>query len=310
MTILLFASIAFLSYEISKKIIDKKLLSKLNNYINIKNDSYYDKLLKHYEKNKKIKLNTKLNVFHKINIMIDRAALNRSIIINPITILLYSVICLFGAYTIVKEIFEIPLLSAIVSFPAISIPFLILHILANYKEQKVERVILNFLLQLKNYTKINNDIVYAFQEVKTIEPLQSYIDKFVFEINRGVKFETAMEHLKEKIHIKSFIELLNHIQYCYLYGGNFSELIKKSYEIIDEMQREKEKRMQETRGARLVLFILVFLDLIVYFTFIKNNNENFRIMRNTIIGNAILYWNFISMWLLVFLSNSVKKLDY
>ena len=134
--------------------------------------------------------------------------------------------------------------------------------------------------------------------------------KFLIEINRGVKFEIAMEHLKEKIHIKSFLDLLNNIQYCYLYGGNFSELISKNYQTIDELKKEKESRIQETRGARLVLLILIALDLFVYFTFINGNSENYKLMKSTFLGNAILYWNFISMWLLVLLSNNVKKLDY
>jgi hypothetical protein len=40
------------------------------------------------------------------------------------------------------------------------------------------------------------------------------------------------------------------------------------------------------------------------------NPENYNIMQKTFIGNAILYWNFISIWLLVLLANKVKKLDY
>lgn len=310
MNILLLIAIAFLSYEIAKKIIDKKVFSKINNYIMVKNEAYYDELLKYYEKNKKVKINTKLNVFHKINILIDRASLKRNLLINPVTIMIFCILSFGVSYVFIKKIFEIPFLSMIISLPSIGLPVYILSMVADYKEQKIEKVLLNFLLQLKNYTNINNDIVYAFQEVKVIEPLQSYIDKFLIEINRGVKFEIAMEHLKEKIHIKSFLELLNHIQYCYLYGGNFSELISKNYQSIDELQKEKAARIQETKGARLVLLILIALDLFVYFTFINGNSDNYRIMKNTFFGNAILYWNFISMWLLLLLSNHVKKLDY
>ena len=310
MNIVLFLAIAWLAYEIAKSIIDKKILSKINNYIMIKNDEYYEELIKYYEKNKKIKLTTKLNVFHKINILIDRAAIKRSIVINPIALIILGIASLYGTYLVIKNIFEIPLLSFIISLPSLGTPFFILMILAGIKEKKIEKLLLNFLLQLKNYTKINNDIIYAFEEVKVLDPLQTYIDKFLVEVKNGIKFEIALEHLKEKIHIKSFKTLLNHIQHCYLYGGNFSELIDKNYSSIAEMQKEKTNRMQETRGARMVLIILVILDLFVYFTYINSNYENYRIMKNSVIGNAILYWNFISMWLLILLSYNVKKLDY
>ncbi len=310
MNMILFLAIVWLAYEISKYIIDKKVLSKINNYVMAKNEAYYNELLNYYEKNKKVKLTTRLNLFHKINILIDRAALKRNIVVNPITLIVSSIICFYITFTIIKIIFEIPLLSFIIALPTFGIPLFVLSYIASIKERRIEKLLLNFLLQLKNYTKINNDILYAFEEVKVLDPLQTFIDNFLVEIKSGIKFEIAMEHLKEKIHIKSFKTLLNHIQHCYLYGGNFSELIDKNYYTIAEMQKEKQNRSQETRGARMVLIILVFLDLFVYFTYISSNYENYKIMKNSIIGNAILYWNFISMWLLLLLSYSVKKLDY
>lgn len=310
MNIVLLLAIGWLAYELAKAIIDKKILSKINDYIMIKNDEYYEELIKYYAKNKKVKLTTKLNILHKINILIDRAVIKRSVIINPISLIAFGLVSLYGLYLIIKSIFEIPSLSFIIALPSFGIPFFILMILAGIKEKKIEKLLLNFLLQLKNYTKINNDIIYAFEEVKVLDPLQTYINKFLIEVKSGIKFEAALENLKEKIHIKSFKTLLSHIQHCYLYGGNFSELIDKNYSSIAEMQKEKANRMQETRGARMVLIILVILDLFVYFTYISSNYENYKIMKNSVIGNVILYWNFISMWLLILLSYNVKKLDY
>lgn len=310
MNIVLLLAIVWLAYELAKAIIDKKILSKINDYIMIKNDEYYEELINYYAKNKKVKLTTKLNILHKINILIDRAVIRRSVIINPISLIAFGLVSLYGSYLIIKSIFEIPSLSFIIALPSFGIPFFILMILAGIKEKKIEKLLLNFLLQLKNYTKINNDIIYAFEEVKVLDPLQTYINKFLIEVKSGIKFEIALENLKEKIHIKSFKTLLSHIQHCYLYGGNFSELIDKNYSSIAEMQKEKANRMQETRGARMVLIILVILDLFVYFTYISSNYENYKIMKNSVIGNVILYWNFISMWLLILLSYNVKKLDY
>lgn len=310
MKILLLVAIIFLSYVLAQKIIDQNIFSKIHRYLMEKDEKYYAELLKYYEKNKKVKLTTKLNLFHRIHVLIDRTTWKRSILLNPITLILLSILCLCGTYGIVKNILEIPALSLLVSLPSVAFPFIFLSLVGNYQQEKIEKILLNFLLQLKNYTKINNDIIYAFQEVKVMEPLKSYIDKFLLEVHNGVRIETAIEHLKEKIHIQSFRTLLNHMQHCYLYGGSFSELIDKNYESIAEMQKEKEKRVQETRGARMVLLILIVLDLLVYFTFISHNYENYRIMQNSLFGNVILYWNFISMWLLIMLSYHVKKLDY
>ena len=308
--ILLFVLIGISVYILIDIFVEKKILKKINNYLIKKNEEYYNEFLKYYEKNKKVKLKERLNYIHRINILIDRCALNRSIVINPLSIILCGFMSVIIAYIFVFNFFKIILLSFIISIPAFYFPFAILKMIANYKEEKTEKVFLNFLLQLKNHTQITNDIVSAMKEIKTVEPLQGYVKKFLIEISSGIKFEKAIENFKEKINIKQIKSFLTNVQHCYLYGGNFSELIDKSYKMISELQKEKEKRIQETKSARIVLFILIFMDLFVYISFVKSNPENYLIMRKSIVGMMILYWNFISMWILLWISSKVKKLDY
>lgn len=310
MNFILFVLIGVITYFAVDIFIEKEVLKKFNNYLNKKNEKYYEDLLKYYEKNKKIKLKEKLNYFRKINITIDRCGLKRSLLINPITIVFLGVLCVVVAYNLAFEFFKIILLSFIISLPLFYLPFAVLNAIASYKEEQVEKMFLNFLLQLKNHTKINNDIIYAMKEVKTIEPLQGYIQKFLIEISSGIKFEKAISNFKEKIRVKQIQIFLENLEHCYVYGGNFSELIDKSYKTISEIQNEKTKRINETKSARIVLFILILLDVLVYVSFIKSNEENYLIMRKTIVGNMVLYWNFLSMWLLVWISSKVKELDY
>lgn len=305
--IILFIIIFYLILDISK---ENSILAKINNYINNKNEKYYDKLLKYYEKNKKIKLKEKINYFHKINILIDKCDLKRGILINPISIVVAGLLCVYFAYIIAFNFFGIILLSFIISIPFFYLPFAILIIIAEHKEKKIEKIFINFLLQLKNYTKINNDIVTALKEVKVTEPLNGQIKRFLIELSSGIKFEKAIENWKEKISISQVKMFLTNIEHCYLYGGNFSELIDKSYIIISDIQNEKVRRQEETKSARIVLFILIALDVLVYVSYIKSNAQNYSIMIKSVLGNMILYWNFISIWILVLLANKVKKLDY
>ena len=308
--LILFMVFVVVFYYIIDIFKENKMLYKINNYIHLKNEKYYDNLLKYYDKNKKVKLKQKINYIHKLNILIDRCEIKRGIIFNPFTLVLVGIISVNIAYIISFKFFGIILLSFIISLPFFYLPFATLNIIAEYKEKKIEKVFLNFLLQLKNHTQISNDIVMAMKEAKTVEPLDGYIKKFLIEISSGIRFEKAIENLKEKVNIVQIKMFFKNLEHCYLYGGNFTELIDKSYKIISEIQTEKNRRMQETKSARIVLFILILLDILVYISFIKSNEENFIIMKKSIIGNLILYWNFISMWLLVLLSMRVKKLDY
>ena len=310
MNLILFILIAITIYLFIEKISEKRILSKINKYINDKNELYYKEFLKKYEKSKKIKITEKFNLKYKINILLDKADIEQNIFVNTFSLLLYSFICFFIIYIVVFNIFKILSLALIIALPCCFIPFIILNFIASHKSEKMEKVFLNFLLQLKNYTQISNDIIGALKNIETIDPLKSYIDKFNIEINSGIKFETAIEHLKEKITVIKFKEFFSNLQYCYIFGGNFTTLIDKSYQTINELQKEKSKRKQETQSARIVLFILMLLNIFVYINFVKNDYENYMIMRNSFVGNIILYWNFISIWFLVYLSEKVKKLDY
>lgn len=308
--IALFILISVMSYLVADIMISKNINDKVAKYLKYKSDKYYEELMRRYEKNKRIKVTSKFNIYHKIDVLIEKAGIRRGLLINSLTIFLLCIVTFILCYILVFNSFKIMFLSLVISLPGIFIPVFILSMIGEYKSKKIERVMLNFLLQLKNYTQINNDIVYAFKQVKTIEPLQSYIKKFLVEINSGIKFEKAIENLKDKITFEKLNQVLTNMQYCYLNGGNLTELISRNYKIIAKIQNEKNAREQETMGARIVLVILIILDLFVYFTFIKNDYDNYLIMTKSLIGNLILYWNFISIWLLVLLMNKVKKLDY
>lgn len=306
----MFFVITIISYILVEDVLKNSIPKKIYKYINEKNEKYYTELLKYYEKNKKIKIKNKLNIFNKINLKLDKAGIKSNLIINPITVFFSCVMFFFISYILVFDFLKLVLLSVLIAIPFSFIPIIILNLICNYKTEKIEKIFPNFLVQLKNYTKINNDIVSAIKEIKTIEPLQTYINTFSIEINSGIKFENAIENLKEKIEIEVFKNFFENLEYCYLYGGDYTKLIDKSYKIINEIQKEKNIRIQETKSARLVLYILILLNLFVYVTNIKNNYENYLIMQKTLLGNFILYWNFISIWILIILANNVKKFDY
>ena len=308
--ILFFLLVGSFSYLLVSIIDDKKVWKKISKIVNEKNQKYYEELIKYKNKNAKVKLTTKLNLIYRINIALDKAGIKVGMVINPITIIIYSVLSFIVCYYIVFDIFKIHILSIVISLPAILIPQASLSIMAELKSEKIEKAMLDFVLQLKNYTEINNDIVYAFKQVKTVEPLQGYIDKFLIEINSGIKFEKAIDNIKEKLNFEILKSFFSNLEHCYIYGGSVTKLISKSYDSINKLQKEKATRKQETKSARLVLGILIFLDLFVYFSFIRNNYDNYLIMTTRFLGNVILYWNFISIWLLILLMKNVKKLDY
>ncbi len=255
-------------------------------------------------------MTTKVNLIYRLGILLEKAGVKSNLLINPYMLLILCMLCMILGYFLAFSIFKIVVLSLIISLPAFLIPIFMLNLMAEHKSNKLEKLMLDFILQLKNYTKINNDIVYALKQVKTMEPLQGFVDSFLVEINSGVKFEKAIENIKEKITFEKLKQVFSNIEYCYIYGGDFSILMDKSYTLISNVQKEKAKRIQETKSARIVMGILIALDLFIYFSFIKNNPSNLALMTKRFMGTLILYWNFTSIWLLIWLMRKVKKLEY
>ena len=73
--IILFISITFFSYELSKYIEEKSVLEKINKYISDKSDKYYDDYIKRNEKRQKINLKDKINLIYKMNLIIDKSGI-------------------------------------------------------------------------------------------------------------------------------------------------------------------------------------------------------------------------------------------
>ena len=267
-------------------------------------------MLNHYNKSKKVKTKARYNLIYQIGISFERAGIKSNLLVNPYMLMILCMLCLIIGYQIAFSLFKIVLLSLIICLPAFLLPLFILNLIAEHRSNKLERIMLDFILQLKNYTQINNDIIYAFKQVKTLEPLQGFVDSFLVEVNSGVKFEKAIENIKDKVTFDKLKQVFSNIEYCYIYGGDFSVLMNKSYNMISKIQNEKSKRMQDTKSARIVMGILIILDLFIYFTFIKNNPSNLTLMTKRFMGTLILYWNFISIWFLIWLMQKVKKLEY
>ncbi len=251
--IIFFILISIFSYFLVEFIFDKNIGAKITKYIDDKNKKYYEDLIKYYSKNKKVVIKARISIIYKLNILIDKAGLRRNLLINPISIIIFCIASFIICYLIIYSIFKVILLSIIISLPITYLPIAILNLICDYKNSKIEKAMLDFLLQLKNYTEINNDIIYAFKQVKTIEPLQGYINKFLVEVNSGIKFEKAIENLKEKIVFVKFKSVFSGIEHCYLYGGDYRELMDRSYKMIAKVQKEKASRIQETKSARIVL---------------------------------------------------------
>ena len=312
---ILIIPIGAMCYAFVYRAFNRNYFGRIKNSMMLINEEYHRKLVIKREKQKTLKLKRNRDVFFRLSVLIDKTGLKSSSFfwfLNPNILILLCLCSSFAIYIFFERVFKLISIGLIMGVPGFFFPVMILGFIAQKKEENIERTLGNFLLLLKNNTKIHNDILEAFRAVQNncIEPLRTFVKQFLAEINSGICVDEALSNLKYKINIDRFRLFLTNIQYCYTYGGSFTELLTNTQKLILEIQKEKKRRIQETRSARLILFILMALDLFLYFNFIRTEPEYLNIMRTTIWGQIILNFNFLSLWLLAWLSYSVKALDY
>ena len=227
------------------------------------------------------------------------------------SILAIGILLAIMLFSVFKIIFKINSVAVILAFPFIFSGVIVVQHFADKKQEKLEEVMNDFFIQFRGEIKVNNDIISAFNKIQNtcLPPFNEYINKMMVEINAGEIPEEALKRFADKVDINKFHLYINNLKYCNTYGGNVEALTIETQKMIDELLKQKKKRKKETNSVCTALYMLMGIDLLIYFTFIINNTMYLKLMTTSTIGNAIINLNFISIWVVMGLSFFVKKLD-
>ncbi len=242
--------------------------------------------------------------FKKLHIPYNTISVLSLAVIGGIISLLVFVIC--------KKFFVLTSNSLIIAVPFVFAPFWLIKYVSDKEQEKLESGLNDFFIQLKSALKINSDIIEALRRIQNIalEPFSGYTKQLLIEINAGKLPEKALESFAQKVNIKKFSLYMNNVRYCHIYGGDITTLTEKTQDTISQAIKQKKKRIKETKSICNVLYMLIFIDIYMYFSFISGNQYYLDTMINSLTGNIILNINFLSIWGIIWLSKVVRKLDY
>lgn len=294
--ILMEITVAILVY----KLIIYRLMNKtdMKSIAIIKKNDFLDKIIsrKMFEK-------TKYN-FIKLNIPFNVVSLTICLVIG----LIVNNLIYFAAL----GLFKIKSVAFIISFPFIFVLFFIINYLADRRQKQLEEVMNDFFIQLKGTLNVNNDCIEAFRRIQNtiLEPFRTYVIHMLKEINSGVIPEEALLKFSKKVGIKKFSFYINNLRYANIYGGDTVKLTNESQRLFADILKQKRKREKETNSICIVLYILILIDLFIYFNFIMGSLEYVNLMRSNNIGNLLINLNFLSIWLVFFIVQKIKKLEF
>ena len=253
----------------------------------------YNKI-ENYIKNKRyfINLNNYLN-----SIGIYKKYLQYLIIILS---LIFSIIIYFISF----KIFNVISTSILISIFSFFIPYNLITRIYYKRKEKIIKLFPTYIITLKTYTQLTNDIIIAFRNAKTIEPLKTYIDRFNIYVEKGINVFDSLELLKKDIDIKQISDFLSSIQVCYINGGNFNILLNRYAKLLLKSNLQKEKEEQEIFSSITVLIILIVINLMLLFLFVFSDSEYKAIITTTFTGKLILNINILSYIFIYFI---IKK---
>jgi Flp pilus assembly protein TadB len=254
-----------------------------------------------------------LSFIKKIIYSLDEANLSLKVgninIISLLTILILTIVVFIITFLITYNFLHLFSSSLIISIFSLFLPYLIIKYFSYCRKIKILKNFPNYIISLKNYTDVNNDIIEAFRRATVEEPLKTYIEKFNISLQKGVKIYDAFESLKSSINIKKINEFITLLQFCYVYGGDFGNLLDKFSKIQMKTNLQREKEKQKIFSSKLVLIILILLNMYILFGFVLTNNEYYNILVKTFIGNLILNINILSYIFIFYMYILLNKME-
>lgn len=234
---------------------------------------------------------------------------NKIIYFRPFIIIIISCILSIIIGFVSFKLLDVFSSALIISIYSFFIPYIILANLYNNYRKKIIETFPTYILSLKNYTKISNDIIIAMKNVKVEYPLSIFTNKFNILIEKGITVYEAFEKLKNDINISKISEFISAIQNCYLNGGDFSNLLDKYSKIINKINIQREREKQDNFTSILVLIILAIINIFLIIKFIYANTLYKNIITTTFIGNCILNINILSYLLIFYFIKKLNKLE-
>lgn len=293
--ILKFMSIYFLMYLIvnhkneltikcKQKLCDKNIEKQLKIFksLLITKTKYFKKLNKTIENFKKIYFDKEKRISSKI---------------TDISIIILSITLAAVIYFLIYKIIAIKSTSAIVSIISFFIPYDILKFLVIIKKNKILNDFPEYILNIKRNVKIDNNIIFAFKNTNAPKSIKRYIDKFNISIEKGANVYDSFEILKEDIDISNINLFITIIQNCYIYGGNFEQMLDKYAKSFLDQNIQKEKQKQDVFSLKVAAGILILINIYLAYSFICKNQEYCDILTKTMPGICII--NFVILSYLV-----------
>ena len=229
---------------------------------------------------------------------------------NIFSFLTYLVICFIlfiVAYLLSFNFLKLHTTSFLIACMFSIVPYIILKILIKNRKNKILELFPSYLVNLKTYTRVDNNIINAISKVSVSKPLKRYIEIFNISNKNGVSIFKSFEILKKNINIDKISNFLTLLQHCSISGGDVTKILDKYAKMQMRINLRDEKEKQSIFTSKLSLVILVIINIYILFGFILSNTDNYILITTTLVGQIILNINIISLSIIGYLYYKISE---
>lgn len=208
---------------------------------------------------------------------------------SPILILICIILFLVSSFNIYKFTRYVPSAFVLGSLIA-AVPFFALDYMARYNAEKIRMKLAGFISVLNRWCLVKEDIFYAFEKSVDSgigEPLATYINETVIQVNRGVDPSIALNMLQGKVDNHQFRDFIQNIKQNVKHRGNIVMLLNnleiQFYKVEEEYNRRK---ISGYKDKILIYFIMVAV-WIIGFIFLKINTQVEHFYTTTTTGKLL-----------------------
>jgi len=199
------------------------------------------------------------NVFFKIDLALIKSGIQVCFpFFTTEVFILFMAFMSVGIFVTLQVLFMSPAISVIGVSLFIFGVYILIKILLNRNTAKIEENIMKFVNLTENYSKVSDDITQILRYTVPFldEPLKSAVNSCVLEMQITGDTYAAFKRLEIRVSHPKFGELIRNIEICSRHDTDYSSIIRRNREVLQEYLSEKQVRKSMANSARLNIVIL------------------------------------------------------
>ena len=299
----------FTTLYMREKEVTQRIKVGLHNYIEEEQRQQIELLKRQFY----VQVSKKNRYIEYLRLLINKSTINTKFkIVTPFVIILLNAASSLIFYLISAKTISIIYSNIIFLIFGFLVPQIFLKMIIILKGSKVDKMLIDFMNILINFLSVKNDIVYAIENsVKyASDPIKTFLEKFVFEVQHGVPPYTALVNLGKSVENEQFKFLCKALSLCNKTSGKYLQITSKAKDLyIKTYEKDLERKNEALKSSFGLIGMVIIAAITLYLLKIINPNL-FIQLKESHFGQFLVSYVVLSLLIVILIALNSLKFDY